>query len=208
MLDWDDVTTAIQNTKPGQAIEVNFKREDRELTAKGTLKAYEEAYPKGKNNDWNLNIDWDETGKADIVIGDNWGNDWQMDEQDENRAFIGIYTEMISKEKATKLGFDNPFGTYVTGIIPNSGADKAGLKPFDYIYGFDEYRAGDQQNLGLVLKKYKPGDQATVHFVRKGKKATASLTFTKPMKEKKGTWTVARTAFSASSKRPATRTTA
>ncbi len=185
VLDWDDVSTAIQNTKPGQAIEVAFEREGRQLNAKGTVKAYDEVYPKSKDGKWNLDIDWDETGKADIVIGDDWGNSWDDFEQDENRAFIGIYTDMISKEKATKLGLDNPYGTYITGIIPNSGADKAGLKPFDYIYGFDEYRAGEQQNLGLVLKKYKPGDQATVHFVRKGKKATASLTFTKPMKEKK-----------------------
>jgi S1-C subfamily serine protease len=185
VLDWDDVTTAIQNTKPGQAIEVAFEREGRELTAKGTVKAYDEVYPENEGGNWNLDIDWDETGKADIIIGDDWGNTWDGYEQDENRAFIGIYTDMISKEKATKLGFDNPYGTYVTGIIPNSGADKAGLKPFDYIYGFDEYRAGEQQNLGVVMKKYKPGDKATVHFVRKGKKATASLTFTKPMKEKK-----------------------
>ncbi len=186
VLDWNDVTTAIQNTKPGQSIEVDFKRDDKEMTAKGTIKAYEEeVYSNDRDGNWNLDIDWDETGKADIVIGDDWGNNWDGWEQDENRAFIGIYTEMISKEKANKLGFDNPFGTYVTGIIPNTGADKAGLKPFDYIYGFDEYRAGDQQNLGLILKKYKPGDKATVHFIRKGKQSTASLTFTKPMKEEK-----------------------
>lgn len=183
MLDWDDVTTAIQNTKPGQTIDVNFQRGDRELTAKGTIKAYEELYPEGEKGNWNLDIDWDKMGNVSVITGDNW--DDQVDEQDENRAFLGIYTDMISKEKADKLGFDNPFGTYITGIIPGSGAEKAGLKPFDYIYGFDEYRAGESQHLGVILKKFKPGEKATVHFIRKGKLSTASIVFTKPFKADK-----------------------
>lgn len=184
ILDWDDVTTAIQNTKPGQAIEVNFKRDERELSAKGTIKAYEEVYPEGREGSWNLDIDWNETGDVTISNGDDWENK-SYDEQDENRAFIGIFTEMISKQKAQRLGFDNPYGIYVTGIIPNSGAEQAGLKAFDYIFGFDEYRAGEQQDLGLIMKKYAPGDKATVHYYRKGKKATASIVFTKPIKAKK-----------------------
>ncbi len=183
VLDWDDVTTAIQNTKPGKAIEVNFKRDDRELSAKGTIKAYEELYPEAENGNWNLDIDWDEMGKVAITNGDDW--DDQEEEQDENRAFMGIFTDMVSKEKADKLGFENPYGTYVTGIIPGSGAEKAGLKPFDYIYGFDEYRAGEQQHLGLILKKFKPSDKATVHFIRKGKKSSAPLVFSKPFKAPK-----------------------
>ncbi|MCU0348874.1 MAG: PDZ domain-containing protein [Saprospiraceae bacterium] len=184
VLDWDDVTTAIRNTKPGQSIEVNFKRDDKELSAKGTIKAYEDQYPEGdETGNWNLDIDWGATGNVVIEGGDDWGLD--QDEQDENRAFLGIYTEMISKEKARKLSFDNPYGTYITGIIPTSGAEKAGLKPFDYIYGFDEYRAGEQQSLGLILKKYKPGEKTTVHFIRKGKKSTTTLVFTKPFKADK-----------------------
>lgn len=179
VLDWDDVTTAIQNTRPGENIEVNFMRDDKEISAKGTIKSYEEVYPEGESGNWNLDVDWDEMGNVTIEAPDSWSQD-QEPEQDENRAFIGIYTDMITKEKAKKLGYDNPYGAYITGIIPNSGADKAGLKPLDYIYGFDEYRAGEEQNLGVVLKKFKPGQTATVHYFRKGKATKSSITFTKP----------------------------
>ena len=154
VLDWDDVTTAIQNTRPGEAIEVKFKRDEKELSGKGSIKSYEEVYPESEQGDWNIDMDWDEMGNVTIAGADDWDQE-QEPEQDENRAFIGIYTEMISKEKAKKLGFDNPYGAYVTGILPNSGAEKAGLMPFDYIYGFDEYRAGEEQHLGIVLKKFK-----------------------------------------------------
>lgn len=183
VLDWTDVTTAIQNTNPGENIEVSFKRGEKELSAKGTIKSYDEVYPNG-NGSWNLDVDWDQTGQVEAISGDDWQQDEDW-EQDENRPFIGIFTEMISKEKANKLRFDNQYGTYVTGIIPNSGADKAGLRPFDYIYGFDEYRAGEQQSLGAILKKFKPGDKTTVHFIRKGKRTTAPLVFTKPIKAEK-----------------------
>lgn len=182
VLDWDDVTTAIQNTRPGEAIEVNFKREDQTLSAKGTIKSYEDVYPEDDNGSWNLDVDWNEMGNVTIATGDDWE---QEPEQDENRAFMGIYTEMISKEKATKLGFDNPYGTYISGIMPNSPAEKAGLKTFDYIYGFDEYRAGENQSLHTVLKKYKPGEKATVHYFRKGKKSSTPITFTRPFKAEK-----------------------
>lgn len=182
VLDWDDVTTAIQNTRPGDDIEVNFKRNEQTLSAKGTIKSYEDVYPEGDNGSWNLDVDWNEMGNVTIATGDDWE---QAPEQDENRAFMGIYTEMISKEKAAKLGFDNPYGTYISGIMPNSPAEKAGLRAFDYIFGFDEYRAGENQSLATVLKKYKPGEKATVHYFRKGKKASASITFTKPFKADK-----------------------
>jgi S1-C subfamily serine protease len=184
VLDWDDVTTAIQNTRPGETIEVSFLREDKPLTTKGTIKSYEEVYSDDASGNWNLNVDWDEIGNVTLQLPDDWDQD-QEPVQDENRAFIGIYTEMISMEKAQRLGFDNPYGAYITGIIPNSGADKAGLKPFDYIYGFDEYRAGAEQHLGIVLSKFKPGQTATVHYIRKGKTAKASITFTKPFSQEK-----------------------
>lgn len=177
ILDWDDVTTAVQNTKPGETIEVNFQRGENNLSAKGTVKSYEDVYPENQNGSWNLDIDWDEMGSVDVAIADDWD---QQVEQDENRAFIGIYTEMLSSEKAKKLGYDNPFGAYVTGVLPNSGAEKAGIMPFDYIYGFDEYRAAEGQHLGIILNKFKPGQTATAHFMRKGKPAKASITFTKP----------------------------
>ncbi len=184
VLDWEDVTTAIQNTKPGEAIEVKFKRDEKEISGKGTIKSYDEVYPDGERGDWNIDVDWDDIGNVTIAGADNWDQE-QEPEQDENRAFIGIYTEMISKEKAKKLGLDNPYGAYVTGILPNSGAEKAGIMPFDYIYGFDEYRAGEEQHLGIVLKKFKPGQAATVHFIRKGKASKASLTLTKPFTAEK-----------------------
>ncbi|MCB0519479.1 MAG: PDZ domain-containing protein [Lewinellaceae bacterium] len=164
ILDWEDVEIAVSNMKPGEEVEVVYARNGEEANAHQTIKSYEEVYPES-STDWEWkaeegDFDWD-----------------QQEETEEGRAFLGVYIERISEEKANKLGFDNPYGSYITGILKNTGAEKAGLKPFDYIFGIDEYRVGEKQSLGGILTKYQPGDQATIHFIRKGKKNTTQLTF-------------------------------
>lgn len=91
-------------------------------------------------------------------------------------AFLGIYSSDVNKEKAAKLGFDNPYGSYVTGILGNTGAEKAGIRPFDYIYGVDEFRTGAEQNLTAILRQYRPGDKVTVHLIRNRQKQTLAVT--------------------------------
>lgn len=93
----------------------------------------------------------------------------RLPEEEENRAFLGIVGEHIPQEKARRLGFENLYGTYVTYVIPGTGAEKAGIQPFDYLFGIDEYRTGANQRLGFILSKYAPGDEVEVHLVRRGK---------------------------------------
>lgn len=92
-------------------------------------------------------------------------------------AFLGIYSADVSSSKAEKLGFDNPYGSYVTGILGNTAAEKAGIRPFDYLYGIDEFRTGAEQNLTAILRKYRPGDEAVVHLIREGQKQTLDVKF-------------------------------
>ncbi len=171
ILDWEDVTTAIGNTSPGDQISVDFERGGKAMQAKGTVKSHEEVYPEIESGDFDVNIEWDEIGDININFEDE--DDWG--EQSEDRAFLGVNIDMISAKKAEKLGFENHYGSYVTGVIKNTAAEKAGIQTFDYIYGIDEYRVGVNQNLGGILRKYKPGDKATVHIVRKGKKITRPI---------------------------------
>ena len=93
------------------------------------------------------------------------------------QAFLGIYSEQLSEEKARKLGFDNLYGSYVTRIVENSAAERAGVLPFDYIFGIDEYRTGKEQNLTQIIKRYESGQDATLHLYRQSKKQTLEVAF-------------------------------
>ncbi len=92
-------------------------------------------------------------------------------------AFLGIYSEQLPEEKARKLGFDNLYGSYVTRVVENSAAERAGVRPLDYIYGVDEYRTGKEQNLTHIIRKYEPGQPATLHLYRRGEKRTLKVNF-------------------------------
>jgi len=172
ILDWEDITTAIQNENAGDVIELTFSRDGQTQTATGTMKSYEEVYP---NETEFLE------SNAPFKLEDN--NEYV--EIDEDKAFLGVYVDNISKEKARKMGFENPYGSFVSGVIKNSAADKAGLQPFDYIFGIDEYRVGENQSLGGILTRFRPGDKATVHLVRKRNKIEIDLTFGSYVTEKK-----------------------
>jgi membrane-associated protease RseP (regulator of RpoE activity) len=101
-------------------------------------------------------------------------------EQLSDRAFLGVYVAEISPEKAQKLGLEHHYGIYVAGVIPNSGAERAGVRPFDFIYGIDQFRSGEKQSLGDILRRYRPGDEATLHLAREGRHITLRATLGAP----------------------------
>ncbi|HMQ47042.1 MAG TPA: PDZ domain-containing protein [Saprospiraceae bacterium] len=152
MLDWEDISTIMRTTSPGAPIQVTFRRGEQIQTLEGVIKSKTDTYENNYTTAWKAPQDY---------------------------AFLGIISDPVTKEKAEKLGFDNYYGSYVSRIVRHSAAEKAGIQPFDYIYGIDEYRTGKEQNLSSILKKYSPGDKAAVQLVRKGQKKKIEVTFGK-----------------------------
>lgn len=150
VVDWEDITTAVPLSDPGDPVEVVAERYGRKITLSGLYKSRTGASTASENRmlalDGNLEI-----------------------KQKEEYAFLGINSVNLTKEKAMKLGFDNIYGSYVTSVIPNTAADRAGIQAFDYIYGVDEYRTGADQSLSSILHKYNPGQRASVQLVRQGR---------------------------------------
>ncbi len=98
-------------------------------------------------------------------------------QDEEETAFLGIESNTISKEKAKALGFDNPYGRYITRVVKNSVAEKAGLQPFDYVYAINDYQLSESKGLEDILEKFKLGNKATIYYIRQGKKQNADVTF-------------------------------
>lgn len=95
----------------------------------------------------------------------------------EAKVFLGVESADISKEKARLLGFTNHYGVYVQKVIPGTAAEFAGVQPFDYIYGIDEFRVNESQGLGYILSKFYVGDVAQLYLVRKGKNLKLRVKF-------------------------------
>lgn len=149
MIDWSDITTAINNMEVGETIKVEYSREGKTYTGEKSIKS-------NRDNYFNNSFAW-------------------ATSNDDGSAYLGINFEKLSESKSGKLGFEHTNGSYVTKVMEKSAAEKAGLMPFDYIYGIDEYRTGEDQSLTGILKKYDPGETVTLHFIRKGQKKSAEI---------------------------------
>lgn len=149
MVDFTDISIAIDALEVGENIEVVYERNGKKNTGTLPIKSRAEVYE----------------------FRDKYAK------QSNERAFLGINFNRLSKQKAEKLGFDNPYGSYITSVSGGSAADKAKLQPFDYIYGIDEYRVGENQNLGSILRKYWTNEEAKVYFIRKGDKQSVNIKF-------------------------------
>ncbi|MEZ4950021.1 MAG: PDZ domain-containing protein [Saprospiraceae bacterium] len=197
MYDWNDISAAIQTSKPGEEIQVKYIRNDQQMVSSGTIAS---SFDRDSQNwmamteeqkeqweDWaeNQGERWEEWGEQQAEKWEEWGERFgekferkytERFQDSGSKAFLGIYLEKVSAQKAKLLGFDNPYGSYVKGVIPNTAAHKAGVEPFDYIYGFDTYRVGEDQSFSAILSKFEPGDEGTLHIFRKGERKTLKIT--------------------------------
>ncbi len=152
LVDWSDITLAINQLKAGDKIAIDFERSGKKMHAEQPIKSYADSKQMAPR----------------IAV-------WDLDE----RAFLGINSNGVSEEKAEKLGFENTNGSYITSIIANTAAEKAGLQPFDYVYGINDFRTNEDVSLTEILRKFKTGDTVTIHFIRNGQKKSAAVTFLK-----------------------------
>ena len=169
MIDWTDISAMIRSMEPGDEVKLTLRRNGETLTKTGKMgKKQNDSYTgiNSNNNGSNFGISW-----SSISNNGNWAKAEEMD-----GAFLGVNLGSMNKEKAKKLGFSNLYGAYVSSVIPNSAAAKAGLQTFDYIYGIDEYRVGEGQSLSFILRKFSAGQKANVYFIRKNQERNVSVT--------------------------------
>ncbi len=75
-------------------------------------------------------------------------------------------------------------GSYITRVLPGSAAEKAGLKPLDYVVGVDQHKVDDDTELSDILDIYEAGTEATLRIYRQGKAMDLKITFGQKSNEK------------------------
>lgn len=97
-----------------------------------------------------------------------------------NRAFLGITSMEVDNDKADALNLPTDDGAMIKYVYEGTAAKAAGLKPFDYIIGFDDEMVDNGTDLTDLLAMHKPGDQVQVKIVRQGKKMSIPVTLGTP----------------------------
>jgi serine protease Do len=87
------------------------------------------------------------------------------------KAWLPIETQVISREIATQLGQPGLKGFYVTRVYPGTTAEKAGLKPGDFVTAVDDQKlsASDaefEDELSSLIRQYDVGKTVELTVLR------------------------------------------
>lgn len=115
----------------------------------------------------------------EIIIrqgGDNhprmpWMGDFSMDDRPLLGVYLGSTVEKVITDEngETTVEIEEGSGSArITGIVPGSGAEAAGLKEGDVITAIDDQPVSDYGSLVEVIGQHQVGDVVTVHFEREG----------------------------------------
>ena len=111
-----------------------------------------------------------------------------MDYGEIQRAFIGVQIRDIDAEFAAELGLKEVEGVYIAGIVPNGGADNAGLVEGDVIISIDNIKIHSLSELMGSIGQHSPGEIVTIDVNRNNEIQTFNVT----LKNENGTTAIVR----------------
>lgn len=163
--DADDLYKAIGDHKPGEKVNVTYKRNEKEntisveLTENKQVRVY--SWKNGDNDNFNFNF---KTPRTPYIGG------WNGDMNDRPR--LGIQVQDTEDGKGVK----------VLEVEDDEPADKAGLKEDDIITQVNGKNVTSVDDLKETMKSAKKGDAIKMTYMRDGKTQTADVKFPKELK--------------------------
>lgn len=91
------------------------------------------------------------------------------------QPFLGVRYVSLTNDLADQFNLKITRGAYITGgsgepaVVPDSPAEKAGLKEGDVIAKVNSISIDDKTSLTAALSKFKVGDEVTLTVIREGK---------------------------------------
>ncbi|CDT96681.1 Protease do [Vibrio coralliirubri] len=92
------------------------------------------------------------------------------------RGMLGVQGGEVTSELAEALGYESSKGAFVSQIVPDSAADKAGLKAGDIIVSINGKRIDTFSELRAKVATLGAGKQIELGVVRDGKNKTFDVT--------------------------------
>ena len=90
-----------------------------------------------------------------------------------DRALIGIYPEDVASltgNTQEKLGIPVDFGVLVTDVVPDYGAELAGMRSNDVIVAIEGQKVDRIRTLGVIINQFTAGDRIKVDLYRGAEK--------------------------------------
>lgn len=91
------------------------------------------------------------------------------------RPYIGVSYVMLTPQLASFYKASAPRGAYLSQIVANTPAARAGLKEQDVVTAVGDRTLNDSYSLFTALLRYKPGDTVEMKVTRGGKELTVTV---------------------------------
>jgi serine protease Do len=91
------------------------------------------------------------------------------------RGWLGVSISNLTEELAEEHGLDSPHGVYVSSVMKDNPADKAGIKDGDIIINFDGTEINDVRELQKIVASTDSDIEVKVTLIRKGIKKTLKV---------------------------------
>ena len=101
------------------------------------------------------------------------------------RGWLGVRIQTVTEDLASSLGLDRPYGALVASVIPNSPAEKAGIKPGDVILDFNGSEVTEMRKLPRLVAETKVNSKSNVTIWRNEKKKSLKIVIAEMKEEEK-----------------------
>jgi serine protease Do len=91
------------------------------------------------------------------------------------RGWLGILIQDVTRDLAESFGMDRPGGALVAQVLPDSPAEKAGIKVGDVVMDFNGTAINDSASLPPIVGQIKVGEEVPVKVLRDGKTRTVEV---------------------------------
>ncbi len=92
-----------------------------------------------------------------------------------SRGWLGVYIQEITHELAQSFDLDKPVGALVSQVIPDSPAEKAGIKAGDVILSLNGRKILDSSDLPPLVGRVPVGSTAQVEVLRDDREKTLKV---------------------------------
>ncbi len=92
------------------------------------------------------------------------------------RGWLGVSIQTVTPAIAESLGLSTPHGALVAQVMPNTPAERAGLKQGDVIVAFNGKPVKEMHDLPLIVADTPAGKTVPIEVVRDGKTLTLHAT--------------------------------
>ena len=100
------------------------------------------------------------------------------------RGWLGVRIQTVTEDLALSLGLNRPYGALVASVIPESPAQKAGIKAGDIILDFNGSEVTEMRKLPRLVAETKVNSKSKVTIWRNEKKKSVKVVIAE-MKEDK-----------------------